>query len=300
MIVPENFKQTMFRIYGQKGLDWLGTLPSLLDEFSQRWSLTLLPPFEPFSYNYIVPAITAEGRDAVLKTGFPNPELLTEIYALRHFAGPGSVQLLESNTEKQIMLLERIRPGENLFDLDDDQQSTLIAAQLMQQLWKPVAEEQLFPTTSHWMRSLFDLQPQTTPIDNSLIDIAQQLTKALLVSEANLVLLHGDLHHWNILSAERQPWLAIDPKGIVGEPIFDISALLRNPVSRIISMPNFADTTRCRLNILAEVLGFEKKYMLQWSLAQAVLSAQWSYEMGAINWQAFELSAHVFYEILAE
>jgi streptomycin 6-kinase len=300
MVIPENFKQTMFRIYGQKGLDWLDTLPSLLDEFSQRWSLTLLPPFEPFSYNYIVPAITAEGRDAVLKTGFPNPELLTEIYALRHYAGQGSVQLLESNTEKQIMLLERIRPGENLFDSDDDQQSTLIAAQLMQQLWKPVAEEQLFPTTTHWMRNLFDLQPQTTPVDNSLIDIAQQLTKALLVSEANFVLLHGDLHHWNILSAERQPWLAIDPKGIVGEPIFDISALLRNPVSRIISMPDFADTTRLRLNILAEVLGFEKKYMLQWSLAQAVLSAQWSYEMGAINWQAFEVSAHVFYEILAE
>jgi streptomycin 6-kinase len=300
MAIPESFQQSMFRYYGQKGLDWLGTLPSLLDEFSQRWSLTLLPPFEPLSYNYIVPAITAESRDTVLKTGFPNPELLTEIYALRHYAGQGSAQLLESNTEKQIMLLERIRPGKNLFDLDDDQQSTLIAAQLMQQLWKPVAEEQLFPTVSHWMRNLFDLQPQNTPIDNRLIAIAQQLTEALLDSEANVVLLHGDLHHWNILSAGRQPWLAIDPKGIVGEPIFDVCALLRNPVSRITSIPDFADTTRRRLNILAEVLGFEKKSMLQFSLAQAVLSAQWSYEMGSPDWQAFEVSAYVFYELLTK
>ncbi len=65
-------------------------------------------------------------------------------------------------------------------------------------------------------------------------------------------------------------------------------------------MPDFADTTRRRLSILAEVLGFEKESMLQWSLAQAVLSAQWSYEMGAMNWQAFEVSAQVFYEILTK
>jgi streptomycin 6-kinase len=113
------------------------------------------------------------------------------------------------------------------------------------------------------------------------------------------VLLHGDLHHWNILSAQRQPWLALDPKGIVGEPIFDAGALLRNPVYKILSTLNFKSITHRRLEILAEVLGFEQERMLAWSLAQAVISAQWSYEMGGDGWGAFAHDAYIFYEMLS-
>jgi streptomycin 6-kinase len=125
MEIPENFTQKIIQIYG---VNWLGVLPALLDEFAQCWGLTLSPPFEPFSNTYVIPAITLDGRDVVLKTGFPDPELLTEIYALRHYAGRGSVQILKSNPEKQIMLLERVKPREVLFNLGDDNQMTLIAA----------------------------------------------------------------------------------------------------------------------------------------------------------------------------
>ncbi len=298
MEFSEKFNQRMFRINGQKGLDWLADLPNLLDEFSQRWSLILLPPFEPISYNYVAPAITADGKPVVFKTGFPNPELLSEIYALRHFNGQGSVHLLKSNTDKQAMLLERIKPGEILYNLDDDQQKTRIAAQVMQQLWKPIAETEYFPTISQWTHSLHDIQSHNTPIANHLIDTAQQLSKTLGSSDSETVLLHGDLHHWNILSSQRHSWLALDPKGIVGGSIFDVGALLRNPVNNILSMPDFKDITIRRLDILTEILGFEGQHMLGWSLVQAVLAAQWSYEDGAEDWQTFEYCAGIFYELL--
>ena len=112
------------------------------------------------------------------------------------------------------------------------------------------------------------------------------------------MLLHGDLHHWNIISSQRQSWLALDPKGIVGEPIFEVGALLRNPVNKILFLPDLKDITMRRLEILTEILAFEREHMLKWSLAQAVLAAQWSFEMGSDDWQAFEYCAGAFYEIL--
>ncbi|MEN8173178.1 MAG: aminoglycoside phosphotransferase family protein [Chloroflexota bacterium] len=287
-------------MYGDKGLDWLDALPALLDEFTQCWSLTLKPPFEPFSYNYVLPAVTRDGRDVVLKTGFPDPELLTEIYALRHYAGQGSVQILESNPGNQIMLLERVKPGDVLLDLDDDDAMTLIAARVMQQLWKPIDPTDHFPASSTWMRTLDNIWPGSSPITQPLVEAAQRLKAALLKSETKTVLLHGDLHHWNILSAQRQPWLAVDPKGIVGDPVFDVGALLRNPVNRMLIMPDFKRSTLRRLDILAEVLGFERQRMLSWSFVQAILAAHWSYEINGDGWDAFAHAAQVFFDLLLD
>jgi streptomycin 6-kinase len=97
------------------------------------------------------------------------------------------------------------------------------------------------------------------------------------------VLLHGDLHHCNILAARRRPWLAIDPKGLAGEPAYEAGALLRNPDPRRYLDPK---VQRRRVDVLHEELALEKDRILGWGVAQAVLAAWWSIEDSGTVWES--------------
>src|SRR5437868_6336585 len=104
--LPEHFTRLMIEIYGDEGVAWLERLPALIDECAGRWSLKVLPPY-PLSYNYVAPAIRADGMPVVLKVGVPHGEPIDQIAALRHFAGHGMVQLLEADAEQGAYVLER-------------------------------------------------------------------------------------------------------------------------------------------------------------------------------------------------
>jgi streptomycin 6-kinase len=109
----------MQEVYGAAGVEWLQQLPALLAECEQRWSLTIMPPFAPLSYNYVAPARLPDGRDIVLKVGFPSAELVSEMEALRLYDGHGIARLLDSDRERGVLLLERLNPGTMLSNLTD-------------------------------------------------------------------------------------------------------------------------------------------------------------------------------------
>ncbi len=275
-MTDDSFARTIAEVHGKKGVAWLDNLPALLADCERRWSLKLLPPFT-LSYNYVAPAVRADGAEVVLKVGVPNPELLTEIAALRLYDGRGMARLLDSDAEQGILLLERLRPGVPLSTMEDDEEATRIAAQVMRQLWQPVPAGHPFRTVGDWAAGLKKLRPHfggtTGPFPSALVEQAERLFDELLASMGEQVLLHGDLHHYNILSAERAPWLAIDPKGIVGEREFEVCALLGNP-DRPLTAPMLAR----RLDILADELGLDRQRLLGWGTAHAVLSAWWMVE----------------------
>ncbi len=279
--IPENFTQKMIAMYGDKDRSWIEALPHVLDEFSQLWSLSLQQPFE-LSYNYVAPAIRDDGREVVLKLGVPNRELLSEMHALQVFAGQGMVELLEADFERQIFLLERVRPGVELITVEDDEAVMRVVAQVMRKYWRPVTEERPLLTVENWTDGLAKLRPHfhgtTGPLPEYLVDAAEKLFAELIPSQGEQVLLHGDLHHWNILSATRQPWLAIDPKGVIGEREYDTGAILRNPWGKRYTPQEMKRIQSRRVDILCEMLGFERERILGWGMAQAVLSAWWSVE----------------------
>ena len=119
----------------------------------------------------------------------------------------------------------------------------------------------------------------------ALVEEAEGLFAELLASQAAPVLLHGDLHHDNILSATRAPWLAIDPKGVIGEPAYEVGALLRNWQPTLFAMADPARATARRVDQLAEALGIDRACIRGWGLAQAVLSAWWTIEDSGYGWE---------------
>jgi streptomycin 6-kinase len=265
------------------GADWLASLPDLLADCQRRWGLRLGPPFPALSFNYAAPATLPDGTRVVLKAGVPRGEIASEIAALRLYDGQGSVRLLDGDAGRGLLLLERLLPGTMLVELADDEEATAIAARTMRALWRPAPEGHPFPTVADWFVGLRELRDEfgggTGPFPARLVEEAERLAADLLGSMAAPVVLHGDLHHYNILAAGREPWLAIDPKGVVGEPAYEVGAFMRNPIGFPVT-PGARDTLERRLDILSAALGFDRARLRAWAVAQAVLSAWWGYEDG--------------------
>lgn len=283
-ITPE-FARRMTDLEGEAGQQWLDRLPALLAACEARWEVTVEPPF-PLSYNYVTPATRADGTPVVLKAGFPgSTELQREIEALRCYAGEGMARLLEADPEQGVMLLERLLPGTpliTLFHAGQDEEATSLAVQGMRRLWRPLPNGHPFRPVAEWALGLERLRAEfdggTGPFPTPLVEEAERLFADLLASMEAPVLLHGDLHHENILAAERQPWLAIDPKGMTGEPAYEVGAILRNPLPGILQVKDPKALFARRVAQFSEELGIERERVRGWGMAQAVLSAWWSYE----------------------
>ena len=288
MHIPPDFTAHMLEMYGEAGRDWLARLPAILADCAARWQLTLARPF-PLSYNYVTAATRADGTPVVLKVGYPNPELLSEIAALRVYNGRGVCRLLAADEAQGAFLLERVLPGVTLDTLPDDDAATIIAAQVMGQLWQPAPANHAFPNLARWTEAILQLRPHfggaTGPFPARLVDTAVALRAELLADDVTPLLLHGDCHHYNVLTAQRQPWLAIDPKGVVGDPAYEPASLLYNPIQTFPTRPDMPHLLRRRLDILAETLAIDRARLLRWGIVQNVLSVWWSMEDNESGWE---------------
>lgn len=279
--IPEKFRQERIAMNGEEGVAWLERLPDVLAECERRWDISIGSPFN-LSFNYVAPAMRADGMQIVLKVCSLTDEFPQQPEALRLVDGHGMVRLLECDMDEEIMLLERLLPGTMLLDVDDDEFTTSIAASIMQKIWRPVPENHPFKTVQDWGKGFERLRQSydggTGPFPQILVERAETLYRELSASMAEPVLLHGDLHHENILAAEREPWLAIDPKGVVGEPVYETGAWLRNPMPQLLDLPYPGRILARRIDQFSEQLGFERARIRDWALAQAMLSAWWGME----------------------
>ena len=265
--------------------DWLRGLPELLERLADEWSLTLGPRFPGIIINYVAPAVRAlPGRPptrCVLKVSRHLDDTRNEIAALRLWDGDGAARLLEAKPERGALLLERIDPGSLLLEVarSDDDAATLITAGLLRRLWRPTPEQHDLRTLESWCvaydRNREALARGEGGFPAGLFRRADGLRRELLASTPAQTVLHGDMHHYNVLRAERAEWLAIDPKGLAGDRCFDVCQFLRNP-DRV--MP--ASLNRRRLDIFCAELGLDRGRTRDWCLVHAVLDACWDFEEG--------------------
>jgi len=290
--LPADFISNIQNVFEEDGYAFLEALPDLIAEASERWGLTDVQPAPNLSYNFV--AFANRGDDeVVLKMGVPNSEMESELAALRLFNGDGACRLIDSDEEKYWMLLERLQPGVMLSTLEDDEEATHIAAEVMQRIWRPLessgrplAHEQApalqkFIQLSDWFDGLKKLRPMfnggTGPLNEKIVERVENSVKNFFEENHKPVLMHGDFHHFNILSSERG-WLVIDPKGVIGPAGYEVGPFLMNPWGDFLSRNNYRLITKRRIDILHERLGFERERIHGWGLAHAVLSTWWGIE----------------------
>ncbi len=253
-----------------------------VDEIAERWSLDLLPLFDAASINAVVPAVGSHGDDVVLKVHRDPDEGRMEIDALRCYDGRGAVRLLDADWELGCLLLERVRPGDDLTSINDDAEAMTIAADVIRRLHQPVPAENSFSRIEVWGEGFSRLRERFNggfgPFPRRAVEMAESLFRDLVSSMGEAVVLHGDLHHFNILSSARDRWLAIDPKGVTGEAACEPGALLRNPLPGLLNLSYPARVLERRAAQLSEELGLDRERVACWGLTQAVLAAWWSYE----------------------
>lgn len=283
-MVSDAFRRRIAATFGRAGADWLATLPDRVAALAARWSLRVDPPFPNLSYNYVASAWRADGTPAVLKLGVPNPELTSEIAVLTLAQGVGYARLLAADADAGALLLERLRPGTPLTALAEqaDEQAAGHAAAVMAALWRPVPAAHELVTVADWGRGFGRLRATfnggSGPFPERLVTQAERLWVELGDSAEVPVVLHGDLHGDNILAAGGGTWRAIDPKGVIGERAYEPGALLRNlPAAARDSAARRRAAAR-RAAVISERLGLDPTRVLGWGMAQAVLSAWWSFE----------------------
>lgn len=257
---------------------WLERLPDVLRDLEPRWSLTLHAPFDDeVSCAYVAPAVRADATHAVLKIGMPHMEGEHEIYGLRFWDGDPTVRLLMADDDLGAMLLERCEPGTVLRALPECEQDVVISG-LLRRLWRaPSAQHPLSALTKYWSEETLT-QIEQWP-DPGLVHEGLRLFAELSRTQPTEVLLATDLHAGNVLRAERQPWLVIDPKPFVGDPAYDATQHLFNCSARQQSDP---DAT---IRSFAELLGVDYERVRLWTFARAAAEPRddWSND----DWVAF-------------
>jgi streptomycin 6-kinase len=253
------------------GAAWLDSLPRLAEECAERWSLRLGEAFSHGNISLTVPATRSDGEQAVLKLNFPEEESEHEADALEHWRGEGAVRLLEADRERNALLVERAQPGTPLWDVADDEEATMIAASVVRRLWRHAPPDGhsfrlLADEAEEWVaRIRSDWNALGRPFERRLVDMAADSARELAGSQPEVVVCHQDLQGSNVLRAQREPWLAIDPKPIVGEPAFDVASLVRDRRWSIRGA-----VIRRRLDLLAAELGLEHQRMQGWALVHAL------------------------------
>jgi streptomycin 6-kinase len=297
MQLPDSFINTILNVFKEDGENFLAVLPSLIEEVSQSWGLADIKPVSNLSYNFV--AFAKRGNeDVILKAGVPNRELTSEISALKLFNGNGACQLLECDKERGLLLLERLKPGNMLSELEDDDERTNIAVDVMQKIWREAPANNNFIQLSDWFNGLKRIRPHfnggTGPFPKEILERVESFLPELFVDKS-IKLMHGDFHHFNILSSERG-WLMIDPKGVIGPVGYEIGPLMINPWNSISDRSKFKVQAKRRVSILSERLGWERETIINWATAHAVLSAWWSIE-DREEWRYSLQCAEIFFEL---
>jgi streptomycin 6-kinase len=251
-----------------------------LTRAAERWSITLGEPYpDVYPGNVVYRCTLGDGSPAVIKTEpvRPDDEFITGINAMVLYAGRGMARVLKVDRDERVILMELVVPGEPLWQQPIDQ-ALAAAASVMAKL-RITPPDDSFPDVRAYHRAWpnhLRLYGGPGPIDADLVDLGERLFQELCDSSADPVVLHGDLHFGNVLSSDRETWLAIDPKGLTGEPCYEVGDLFRNRVEELSEASDPIRAMRWRVEALADLTGFDRERIRLWALSQAVLSEVWT------------------------
>lgn len=276
MQLPKVFTTNIEATYGSEGNRWLQDLPKKLNYLSDLWNFRLIHPISHLTFSFVaVVEFTSNGQRAILKMAPPNGPIPSEIRWLSHFNGiTPSVILSESNLGA--FLMEECKPGTSLKQLTeggDDESATIIVCSVIRKLLDCQRTDATF---KHLSELIPDLMALKGLLDPGTLSKATGLFKELTQEQSEDILLHGDLHHDNIIG-HGTSWKVIDPHGYMGDPASEIGAIIYNPIEYLTKdRKTLIKLLDARLSIAEEYLPFDKKKIRAWSFCKTVLSAAWN------------------------
>lgn len=289
IVIPDTFIERMHELYGKQGVAWAEALPGLIDDCASRFGFSPETPFSNLSYNFVLRAKRSDGKPTVLKSAFIKDELSREISMLRAYEGRGAIRVLDQDDEQGVALLESADPGTPLSSIEDDTRATDIFCEVFHRFHHlPAPAGSLYPSMrQHFAaieryRERIDDLNLAAPLPESWVEYAEECLAYLIATTSEHLLLHGDLHHDNILRQGEEQWAVIDPKGIIGDIHFDTIQYLLNYEDR---GGDCEQVLRGRIAILADRLGLDPRRIAMWGMARGVLEACWTIEGGGTDWQ---------------
>jgi len=250
----------------EAGRAWLADLPTVVAGLAREWNLQVGAPFEGSNVSYVAPAMRGT-EHVVLKVQWPDDESAHEADALKIWDGAGAVRLLDHDVERHALLIERCLPGADLAAATGVDALSVLT-DLLPRLWKVVGPpfRSLTEEASGWAATLdADWAAAGRPCERRLVDATAEFLDQLATSQGEQVLVHQDLHGENVLAAQREPWLVIDPKPLAGEREFALA-----PIIRSVEFGHSQKDVVYRLDRLSSELQLDRDRVRCWTIAQTV------------------------------
>jgi streptomycin 6-kinase len=282
LTAPAAFVALREELRGPEGRAEAHALATLGDDYLDRWALT--PDGAPMHgmASIVQPVRRADGSPAVLKLPLIDLEQPGEAAALRAWDGDAAVRLLAEDPQTWVMLLERLNPRD-LTSVQDDLSAVRIICDLLRRLHAHPAPDGVPHLADVAAKMVADAPEAAGKLDDpahrgALLRWAD--VTAEVAGEAGDRLLHWDLHFENVLAAEREPWLAIDPKPLAGDPAFDLLPALHNRWDEAVATGDPGRAVRRRYDLMVEELAIDHGRARAWTLARLLQNGIWSVEDG--------------------
>ena len=224
------------KIIAHFGADFYAKLVLDLEEYARLWDLSDFEQIDYYSVNCIFKCFSNKHGSCILKIGNPSRETYTEYHMLREYNGRGFCKVYQSDIANGVLLIERIIPGIQLRAEPSLDKRLDIFCGLWSRLHIKANDKTVYPTYMQWVSRITQYMRKINEHENLFRKMlrAEEICHSLCEKYPGEMLLHGDLHHDNILLDKNNGYLAIDPKGVVGDVVFDIPRFILNEFGDII------------------------------------------------------------------
>ncbi|MBK3530712.1 hydroxyurea phosphotransferase [Streptomyces sp. MBT67] len=281
--IPQGLVASYVTGFGEEGRAWIAGVPALAAHLLERWQLRRDGGVRSGQASLVLPVLRHDGTRAVLKLQLPREETTAALIGLRTWNGDGMVRLLDHDPASSSMLLERLDGARTLASIDDDDVAMGILAGLHARLVAVPAPQGL-RGLGEVAAAMLEQVPQavthlTDPADRDLL-WGWASAVAELADEPGDRLLHWDLHYDNVLAAQREPWIAIDPEPLAGDPGFDLWPALDSRWDDVVAQGDPLRVVGRRFDLLTDALGLDRARAAGWTLGRLLQNALWDIEDG--------------------
>jgi streptomycin 6-kinase len=259
--------------------DWLARAPRLSEDLLREWRLRVDGPTLSGACAMVVPVRTEDERAGVLKITWPHWEAETEHLALRAWSGDGAVELWRADPRRFALLLERARPDRDLHAVGVFEACEIVAGLYDRLHRAPLPRTRLLSDLcQEWLERLPALYPARLVPPRFVSQAERLLTDFAADDETDTALIHTDLHYANVLAADREPWLVIDPKPLAGDPAYEVGPLLGNRWEEAMAAASPRQALLSRMFTVIDVAGLDEGRVRDWIVVREVCNVLWTYE----------------------